>query len=69
MRLLAENNKQGYCPLCGSKLGDAYKVEYEDGEIYRYYDCGKCEATQIEEVYTISAEQYVGSNAWKPYEG
>lgn len=65
MKLLAENTKQGYCPLCGAKLGEYTNKEYEDGYFYYYYDCGKCDATQIEEVWQVN-EQYSCSNAWKP---
>ena len=67
MKLLAEKNKKGYCPLCGNKLGESISAEYDDDYLYLYYDCGKCEATQVEEVYTLN-EEYSHSNAWKPIE-
>jgi hypothetical protein len=65
MLLLAESTKHSYCPLCGNRLGDYEKEELEDDYNYLYYTCGKCEATQIEEVYTTDWE-YISSNAWKP---
>ena len=65
MILLAESNKFGYCPLCGNKLGDYVREEEEDNAYYLYYNCGKCEATEIEEVYSLN-NIYKGSNAWKP---
>ena len=65
MELLAESTRKRYCPLCGNKLGESINEEYEDGYLYVYYECGKCEATQIEEVYSIRYE-YTGTNAWKP---
>lgn len=65
MKLLADGERKGYCPLCGNKLGECYNSETEDGVNYLYYYCGKCEATQIEEIYD-SNENYKYSNAWKP---
>lgn len=66
MVLLAESTKQGYCPLCGNKLPEEpYNSEMEEGVIYWYFSCGKCEATYIEEVYN-DREEYQYSNAWKP---
>lgn len=67
MILLAESMKKGYCPLCGNKLGESINEEYEDGTLYVYYECGKCEATQIEEIYSVR-HKYCGSNAWKPFD-
>lgn len=67
MELLAENTRKGYCPKCNSKLGECIKREYEDDYIYFYYECGKCNATQIEEVYSVNLE-YKYTNAWKPLE-
>lgn len=63
MKLLAEKSKKGYCPLCGSELGESTYEEFECDTYYVYYNCGKCEAMQIEEVY-----KYSHTNAWKPME-
>lgn len=62
MKLIAESERKGYCPVCGEEVTEVHRTEYEDGYCYEITDC-KCGA-QVEQVYSLRYE-YTNTNAWK----
>jgi len=50
-------NKQGFCPVCGSDLTGCYDLvpEFSDGELFFSWKCKKCDHFG-EEHYTMTFE-------------